>query len=196
MAKMLIGGIVGGIVIFFWGFVSHMLLPIGEMGLKSLPHEEALNAAIKADVAEPGLYFVPGRDMSKAQSQEEMQAHMEKVSKGPYGFMVIHPNGRDASLGKRLPIEFGTNVVCALLAAILVSQLRPGFFVRVACVTLVGLLATIMTSVPFWNWYGFPTDFTLAQMAEHVVGWILAGIVLAAIVRPSAAKPTGSAGLG
>jgi uncharacterized membrane protein len=110
--------------------------------------------------------------------------------------MVIHPNGRDASLGKRLPIEFGTNVVCALLAAILVSQLRPGFFVRVACVTLVGLLATIMTSVPFWNWYGFPTDFTLAQMAEHVVGWFLAGIVLAAIVRPSAAKPTGSAGLG
>jgi hypothetical protein len=195
MAKILIGGVVGGIVIFFWGFVSHMLLPIGEMGMQSLPREEALNAAIKADVVEPGLYFVPGRDMSKAQSKEEMQAHMEKVTKGPYGFMVIHPNGRDVSLGKRLPIEFGTNVVCALLAAILVSQLRPGFIVRVACVTLVGLLASIMISVPYWNWYGFPTEFTLAQIVEHGVGWFLAGIVLAAIVRPSAAMPIESAKL-
>ena len=55
--------------------------------------------------------------------------------------------------------------------------------------TLIGLLASIMTSVPFWNWYGFPTDFTLAQIIETTVGWFLAGIALAAIVRPAAAKP-------
>ena len=60
--KILIGGVVGGIVIFFWGFVSHMLLPLGEMGMQSIPQEEALAAAMKDDVREPGLYFVPGRD--------------------------------------------------------------------------------------------------------------------------------------
>jgi hypothetical protein len=189
MAKILIGGVVGGLVIFFWGFVSHMLLPIGEMGMRAIPHEEGIAAAMKNDVLEPGLYFVPGRDMSKKLTEEEMQAHTEKIGKGPYGFMVIHPNGRDVSLVKRLPIELGTNVVCALLAAIIVSQLRPGFVVRVGCVTLMGVLASLMTSVPFWNWYGFPTEFTLAQIIEHSVGWLLAGIVLAAIVRPSKAKP-------
>jgi hypothetical protein len=57
--------------------------------------------------------------------------------------------------------------------------------VRVACVTLVGILASIMTLVPYWNWYGFPTDFTLAQIAENAVGWFLAGLVLALIVRPA-----------
>jgi hypothetical protein len=86
--------------------------------------------------------------------------------------------------------------VCSSDLAIIVSQLRPGFFVRVACVTLIGLLASIMTNVPFWNWYGFPSDFTLAQIIEHSVGWLLAGIVLAAIVRPSAVKPVESAKLG
>ena len=189
MARILIGGVIGGLVIFFWGFASHMLLPIGDMGMQAVPHEEGLAAAMKADVPAPGLYFVPGRDMSKSQSSEEMQAHMDKVTKGPYAFMVIHPSGRDVSLGKRLPIELGTNVVCALLAAIVVSQLRPGFFVRVACVTLMGILGAFMTNVPFWNWYGFPIDFTLAQIVEHSVGWFLAGIVLAAIIRPSTAKP-------
>ena len=73
----------------------------------------------------------------------------------------------------------------ALLAAIIVSQLRPGFLVRVACVTLLGVLASVMVLVPYWNWYGFPADFTLGQLAEHAVGWLLAGIVLAAIVRPA-----------
>jgi hypothetical protein len=190
MIKILLGGVVGGLVIFLWGFVAHMLLPLGEMGLRTISNEDDLNAAIKKDVHEPGLYFVPGRDMSKSPSQEEMQVHMDKVSKGPYGFMVIYPNGRDPSLGKRLPIELGTNVVCALLAAILVSQLRSGFIGRVACVTLIGILASIMTLVPYWNWYGFPTDFTLAQIAENTVGWLLAGVVLALIVRPSASKAT------
>jgi hypothetical protein len=189
MTRILLGGAVAGVVIFFWGFVSHMLLPLGEMGLQSIPHEEDLAAAIKKDVREPGLYFVPGRDMSKSQSTEEVEAHMAKVTKGPYGFMVIYPDGRDPSLIKHLPIEFGTNVVCALLAAILVSQLRPGFFVRVGCVALIGILASIITLVPYWNWYGFPTDFTLAQIGGNTVGWLLAGIVLALIVRPSQKPP-------
>ena len=42
MARILIGGLVGGIVLFFWGFVSHMLLPIGEMGLQSLAQKTPL----------------------------------------------------------------------------------------------------------------------------------------------------------
>jgi hypothetical protein len=192
MTRILVGGVVAGIVIFFWGFVSHMLLPIGEMGLKSLPAEEGLAAAIKKDVPEPGLYFLPGRDMSKQPSAEEMQAHMDKVSKGPFGFMVIYPSGRDPSLAKHLPIELGTNIVSALLAAIIASQLRPGFFVRVACVTLVGVLASVLILVPYWNWYGFPTDFTLAQLAEQAVAWLLAGLVLALIVRPSSKAPLAS----
>ena len=54
-----------------------------------------------------------------------------------------------------------------------------------------GLLAAIMTIVPYWNWYGFPTDFSLAQIIQHTVGWLLAGIALAAIVRPASAKTAG-----
>jgi hypothetical protein len=185
MTRIVAGGVAAGVVLFFWGFVAHMLLPLGELGMQSIPTDENLAAAITKDVREPGLYVLPGRDMSKSQSAEEMEAQMARVAKGPYGFMVLYPNGRDVSLGKRLPIELGTNVVCAILAAIVVSRLRPGLIVRTACVTVVGLLASLMTLVPYWNWYGYPTDFTVAQIVEHTVGWFLAGLVLASIVRPS-----------
>ena len=90
-------------------------------------------------------------------------------------------------MSKRLPIEFATNVACARSWPRFSSRsFARASSVRVACVTLVGLLASIMTLVPYWNWYGFPTDFTLAQIVENTVGWFLAGIVLALIVRPFA----------
>ena len=80
-------------------------------------------------------------------------------------------------------------MVCGLRCRLLVTQLRPGFVVRVLCVTLMSIFGFVMVCVPYWNWYGFPLDFTVAQGIEHSVGWLLAGIVLAAIVRPSKAKP-------
>jgi hypothetical protein len=191
MAKILFGGIVGGIVVFLWGFVSHVFFALDEYGIKDLPNEEGLAAAFKADVPGPGLYSVPGRGMSTAPAPEKVDAYMAKVANGPYAFIVVYPRGRNVSLGRMLPIEFGTNVVCAVLAAILVSQLRPDFVVRVACVTLVGLMGALMTLVPNWNWYGFPIEFTGAQTISHVVGWFLAGIVLAAIWLPGKrAEPT------
>ncbi len=70
MTRIVAGGVAAGIVLFFWGFVAHMLLPLGEMGLQSIPTDENLAAAIKTDIREPGLYFLPGRDMSKSQSSE------------------------------------------------------------------------------------------------------------------------------
>jgi hypothetical protein len=37
---------------------------------------------------------------------------------------------------------------------------------------------------------GFPLDFSMGEAIMEIVGWFLAGLVLAAIVRPGATKPT------
>ena len=112
-----------------------------------------------------------------------MEAHMAKVAKGPYGFMVLYPNGRDPSLGKHCRSNWEPTS-CAPPGRDRRIPASTRLLVRTACVTIVGLLASLMTLVPYWNWYGYPTDFTLAQIVEHTVGWLLAGLVLASIVRP------------
>jgi hypothetical protein len=33
--------------------------------------------------------------------------------------------------------------------------------------------------LPYWNWYRFPLDFTLAALAEQLIGWLLAGAAMA-----------------
>jgi hypothetical protein len=48
-----------------------------------------------------------------------------------------------------------------------------------------GLFGFLSILVSYWNWYGFPTDFTIGAVLDEVIGWFLAGLVLAAIVRPT-----------
>jgi hypothetical protein len=188
MGRVLVAGIVGGIVVFCWGYVAHMLLPLGDMGIRQIPKEEGVVGPMKDTIHEPGLYFFPGRDMSKEMSAAEFEAHAAKIKAGPTGLLVIHPEGGEAMSPKQLGTEFGTNVVCAFIAAIVLSQIKSPYPMRVLCVTLMGLFGFLMVCVPYWNWYGFPLDFTEGQGASHVAGWFLAGLVMAAIVRPAKEK--------
>jgi hypothetical protein len=36
----------------------------------------------------------------------------------------------------------------------------------------------------YWNWFQFPDDWSTAMAADQIIGWTLATIVMAAIVRP------------
>ncbi len=54
------------------------------------------------------------------------------------------------------------------------------FGTRVLFVTLLGLLPTLAV-----NRYRFPTDYTVAQPADHLIGFFAAGLVLAGLVKPS-----------
>ena len=71
----------------------------------------------------------------------------------------------------------------------MLSQVRAGasYWTRVALVTVLGLFALVTVVVPYWNWYSFPADFVASEAIEHVAGWFLAGLAMAAIVR----VPTG-----
>jgi hypothetical protein len=49
------------------------------------------------------------------------------------------------------------------------------------------LAAAITTNIPYLNWYSFPLDYTLSYGFIELVGYFVAGLVLAAILKPSAA---------
>src|SRR5262249_32821312 len=158
----------------------------GEMGIRAIPNEESLLGNMRISIQEAGLYLFPYIDMKSA-TEASQTAWLEKAKQGPTGFLVIHPEGGQGMTPGMLGTEAGTNFVCALLAALLLAQVRPSlnYWGRVAFVTMLGIFGFIMVNIPYWNWYGFPTDFTAGQGIDHVVGWLLAGLVLAAIVRPA-----------
>ena len=58
-----------------------------------------------------------------------------------------------------------------------------GFWRRAFLMATIGLVATIDIDGSYWNWYGFPTSYLLAQFVDHVGGWFLAGLVFSALRR-------------
>src|SRR5215813_11691682 len=113
--RVLIAGIVGGIVMFFWGFVAHEYLGVGEAGVKQLPNEAPVVAAMKANITESGFYFVPGMDMSRKPTDEEMAAWTSKYEAGPTAILVYNTSGETPLSPRQLGIELLSNVLAALV---------------------------------------------------------------------------------
>lgn len=199
--KMLLTGLAGGIVLFFWGFVAHEVLPLGTTGMKYLGNgEDRVIATMRDQIKEPGLYPFPFWDPSlpKDQHAEARKKADEKTKSGPHGLLFVDPKGSNRTLAGYLVVEFITNVFTALLAAYLLSQ-APGltrFGSRVLFVALLGLIAGVAVNIPQWNWYYFPTEFTIAAVVEHVIGFALIGVAAALIMKPktsaAATAPTGA----
>ena len=183
MSRVALGGLLAGILVFSWGAFAHMVLPLGKMGVHLIPNEEPVIGAMRDTIREPGFYFFPGMDMSRQASESEEQAWQAKVKQGPVGVIIVRPSGGEAMSPRQLGTELATNVVSALLAAFLLTFVRSGYWGRVLFVTLLGVFGFLTISVPYWNWYGFPVDFTAAEAIDQIAGWFLAGLVLAAIVR-------------
>ncbi len=191
MAKRIIlGGILGGIVLFLWQSVSHLVLPLGEMGIKRIGNEDGVVAALRQNIQQPGFYFFPAADttpgMSKGEKQEAMRRAEEKYRTGPNGILIFHPQGGEALSPRQLLTRLEVDVTALLVGAFLLAHVSPlvGFGSRLLFVTLLGLLPGLVVNLPYWNWYGFPTNYTVAQLADHVMGFLAAGLVLAGLVKP------------
>ena len=50
-------------------------------------------------------------------------------------------------------------------------------------------LVTAFRPIHRWNWYEFPCTYTCAQVVDGVIGSLLMGIVMALLVKPTAAAP-------
>ena len=193
MGRKLLAGILGGLAFWVWAFVAHTLLPLGEAGVREMPNEQALLASMKTSLSERGLYIFPGTglpaDASRAQKGEAMKESSQKMATGPSGILMYHPT-RDFSFVRSVLIELGTNILQLLLAVFLLGQARlTSFGARWWFITTAGILAAISTNVSYWNWYGFPTNYTLAYTFTIVMGFVFAGLVAAAIVKPGAGMP-------
>jgi hypothetical protein len=82
------------------------------------------------------------------------------------------------------------NIVQALIAAFLLSLATGlgGYLSRVGFVAGLGLFAAIGINIEYWNWYGFPANYTVATIADKFIGFLIVGLVAAALVKPASAR--------
>jgi hypothetical protein len=189
MKKVLLPGILGGLVVFIWSAIAHMVLPIGEMGLKSIPqNEDAVFSALKSNISEPGLYFMPGIEMGKNPTEEQQKAWQAKYEAGPTALLVYHPTGEKPMSPGQLLRQLLFDIINGLIAAFIISLTVGSLGMRTVAVMLMGLFAWVGVSLPHWNWYRFPASFTIGEGLDAVIGYLLGGLVIAWLVQRAEKK--------
>ncbi|MCI0350432.1 MAG: hypothetical protein L0Z53_13485 [Acidobacteriales bacterium] len=87
---------------------------------------------------------------------------------------------------RQLVGEFLADVVAGMILAfallMALGRLRS-FGGRVGFVALLGFLPWLIVDFSFFNWYGFPPAYEVAQLLDQVIGAFLAGLGLAWLFR-------------
>ncbi|MEW6597572.1 MAG: hypothetical protein AB1429_08755 [Pseudomonadota bacterium] len=184
--RVVIAGILGGVLMFIWTAVAHVATPLGTIGVSSVKDEAALSAALPvATGAKAGFYIFPAVDQKAAHRDTEMARYIAKAKVSGTALLVYHPPGADADMSpKTLASEFAMEVVEALLCAWILS-LTTGlsYFGRLGVCGLVGLVGGLTTNASYLIWYGFPCDYTLAYIFIDVVRFLAAGVGIAWLIR-------------
>jgi hypothetical protein len=177
MLRILIAGLLGGLAMYVWLSVAH-LSPLGQIGVHALPNGNAVIAQISdAAGGEAGLYFAP-----------DNMANKPSAAAGPFALVSFTPKAPTGLSPAQLAFEFFSELVEAILAAWLLAQAALSTYgARVAFVTVIGVVAAILSEAPYWNWYSFPLDFSLTNAAMQIVGFLVAGLAMAAYLRPKPA---------
>ena len=180
--RVVIAGVIGGIVLFLWSAVAHMALPIGEMGIKvSANQDAALTALQAAGDKGAGVYMIPGMTPEQWADVPAREAFIAKYKDSPGAFVVYDPtpNPVISSMGPNLGVQFAIDVLIGLLAAWVLAAGAASFGARVAMGAAMGVIAWLSISVPYWNWYRFPMDFTIGSLLDSGLGLAIASVPMA-----------------
>lgn len=187
MGRILMAALVGGVIVFMWGFFSHTVLPIGEMGLSTLPNEDAVLASLESQLPEAGLYIFPSEGLGGELTGTQMKEWERKYQTGPAGLLAYRPiGGTQAFEPKRLIVELLSNIFACFVAASLLAMIVGGYGRRVLATALLGAFAWLSISISQYNWYGFTSMYALAEGIDQVVSFALAGLAIAKLVPPPA----------
>ena len=190
MRRIVLAGLLGGLVAFIWSAVLHMNPLTAALGLSTFNEkEDAVLAGLRGHDLSPGLYFFPGMDMSKSMSKEQEAAWTAKFKAGPSGLLLLQPKGGEPMQSRQLLIEFFSTALCAILAATILATTVGSVTCRAVMVAMMGLFGWLAISVSQWTWYHYPFSFIALDLMDQTVGWLLAGFVIAKLVKPIQPQP-------
>ncbi len=169
------GSILGGLIFFFFGFISWSFLPFHLGALKSFSNGDAVIQAVQSNATQSGIYVAP--------AMGDDPAAQEKMARGPFVFASV----RVGPLGN-MGWFFGRQLLTQMLGAMLISWLLlqsklTAYGSRVLFVVVIAVTVGVLGELPNWNWWGFSTSYVLADFVDLIVGWGLAGLVMAKVVK-------------
>lgn len=183
--RIFLAALAGSVVVFLVSSIWHMASGLGEVGIQNLPNEDAVLQAMRSSIHSSGFYFFPGVPSGTA----AQAMYLEKYKAGPTGILIYHPGGEDLAFGKLLSVQFLIGLAGAFLLAwvLAVTVDATTFKTRALLVVAISVFAAVIYEIPYWNWYGFPSNYIIAHAAGWIISWSAAGIAMAAMIKRTVA---------
>lgn len=179
--KFVLGGLVGGLIFFIWSAASWMFLPWHMTTISTFKDEVVIKKAVTDNVSQSGVYFSPAMThQNQAQTNQQMQPPIIFAT-----VMLENPVSMNHMMGIGLLIS----IIGALFMTWIAAQaVGAGYFKRLFIVFMVALTACVTIYLPYWNWFGFPVNYTIVMFADQLIGWFIAGLVIAKAAMPKKSK--------
>jgi hypothetical protein len=180
--RIFIAGLIGGIVLFVWGIAAHVMLPTAHWGMRVASNQDAAMATLQSSGDKgAGIYLIPGMAPEMWWDEQAVTAFQTKYKDAPSAFVVWDPspNPNLQTMTAAMVKQFVSCLLAGLLAAWILALAPVSFGKRVMIGGGIGLIAWLMANVPYWNWYRFPLDFTIAAWLDYGVGMLLASAAMA-----------------
>jgi hypothetical protein len=191
--SLLLGTLLGGLTAFLWSSISWEILGWHEKPLLHFNNEEEVSAVLLSHTTQSGTYLLPSTGaqdgMAPDQKKAAQAALLEQFRKGPILFAALRREGYD-SYAKGLLLQLLSLMAAAFLLSWLLLQTQGlGYRRRVAFLSVVGLAAGVISDLPNWNWWGFSGVYTVVNVVDFTLTWLLAGLVIAKVVNPRTKLP-------
>jgi hypothetical protein len=186
--SLFLGAILGGLVAFAWSSVSWEVIGWHEKTMLNFQNDQEVSTVIATHAAADGTYILPGvgptADMTAEQKKAAEAALISKMQKGPIMIAAVRRSGF-SSMTRGMIIQVLSEMAAAFLLTWLLLQTNGlSYARRVAFLAIAGLAASVIVDLPNWNWWGFSGSYTLVNMADATITWLLAGLVIAKVAKP------------
>lgn len=187
MVKIIPAAFAGAVVYFIWQMSTWMFLPIHGPTIGPLPDENSVRELFIEQDVETGVYVLPyGTEEAMMDAKSE---YMKRHQSGPLVAIYYQKNGATPMSPRVLGIGLLTDIVgCAIVSTLLWCALggccMTKYWGRVGFITGFGFFLALMGHFAYHNWMHFPLDYTAMFMVDVIVGWFLAGLAIAGIIKP------------
>jgi hypothetical protein len=188
LKSLVLGTILGGLVAFVWSSISWEVLGWHEKTMVSFQNEDEVSAVIASHSPNDGTYLLPSapssEDMNSEQKKRMQAALVARMTKGPIMVAAVRRSGFE-SFRRAMIIQ----LLCLMAGAFLLTWLLLqtsglSYARRVLFLAVAGLAASVIVDLPNWNWWGFSGPYTAVSLGDSTLTWLLAGLVIAKVVKP------------
>jgi len=188
MVRILIAAAIAAVIYQAWLFSSWMVWNLHGGTLGPLPDAAPVTEALQRQDLADGVYVRPFTENSDEFGDPESEFTQQHLA-GPIFTIYFQREGGPPMPPRMFAVALGMNFFAAAIVGALLSCTGGccrGYLARVGFVLGIAVFASIVTHGAYWNWMGFPTHYTAIFIVDLLVGWTLAGLVIAALVRPPA----------